>query len=100
MMTEQIVITETEKKQDILSWWIGKIGKEEYMRIIYLLQEEANLSFKEARAWLLPHQFVKRLAALWGCSEENVYKLRRKAIDKIEMTEVMGKIPAAYYHIL
>jgi hypothetical protein len=105
IISEKAAAAEAEKKQDILSWWEGKIGRNEYIRVIYLLQDRAGLSFKEARAWLLPHQFVRRLSEDWNCTEENIYKFRRRAADKIRAAagtekNVLQDIPAAYYHIL
>jgi len=91
--------------ESILSWWAEKAGKEEYLAAVYLLQDEAGLSFKEARAWLMPFQYVRKLAAEWKCSEENIHNLRRRGSDKIRKTEdrngegILSKIPAYLYHI-
>jgi len=85
--------------------WAERSGRERYLAAIYLLQDRGRLSFKEARAWLLPSQFIRRLAAEWGCSEENIHNLRRRGSDKIRMTEndngesVLSEIPAYLYHI-
>ncbi|MCL2143061.1 MAG: hypothetical protein FWH44_02225 [Methanomassiliicoccaceae archaeon] len=92
-----------ERPQDILSWWAEKAGREEYLAAIFLLQDRAGLSFKEARAWLMPFQYVGKLAADWGCSEENVHNLRRRGSEKIRNAaggELLGKIPAYLYHII
>ena len=95
----------SEREQSILSWWAEKAGKEEYLRAVYLLQDEAGLSFKEARAWLIPFQYIRKLAAEWKCSEENIHNLRRRGSDKIGKAngrygnDVLGKIPAYLYHV-
>ena len=95
----------SDREQSILAWWAEKAGKEEYLKAVYLLQDEAGLSFKEVRAWLIPFQYIRKLAAEWKCSEENIHNLRRRGSDKIRRAgekygkEVLGKIPAYLYHI-
>ncbi|MDR0334693.1 MAG: hypothetical protein LBH69_02265 [Methanomassiliicoccaceae archaeon] len=103
---EQIAANVSDAEQSILSWWAEKAGKEEYLTAVYLLQDKAGLSFKEARAWLIPFQYIRKLAAEWKCSEENIHNLRRRGGDKIRKTgdncgeEVLCRIPAYLYHIL
>jgi len=95
----------SQEEQSILSWWAEKAGKGDYLNAVYLLQDKAGLSFKEARAWLIPFQYVRKLAAEWNCSEENIHNLRRRGSDKIRKTNddngegILSKIPAHLYHI-
>ena len=102
---EQIDTKISEVNESVISWWAEKAGKEEYLTAIYLLQDRAGLSFKEARAWLIPFQYVKKLAAEWRCSEENIHNLRRRGSDKIRRADdkggetVLSGIPAYLYHI-
>lgn len=63
--------------------WAEFIGVEKYAYQIYRLQNEAGLTFKEARAILTPHQGSKALAEEWGCTIENVYNLARKGREKV-----------------
>ena len=85
--------------------WAEHVGEEAYALAIYRLQNEADLSFKEARATLLPVQLIKPLAEEWGCSVENVYNLRRKGMDKVrELTggndkEFARFLPSELSHI-
>ncbi|MCL2712899.1 MAG: hypothetical protein FWD37_06500, partial [Methanomassiliicoccaceae archaeon] len=88
------------EEPDILAWWARLVGRDRYINVIHLLQEEAGLTFKEAKAWLLPRMYISRLAKDWECTEKNIYKLRSKASDKIETTDVMTKIPVRFYNIL
>ena len=64
--------------------WIEFIGTERYACAIYRLQEEAGLTFKEARALLTPEQDDKDLAEMWGCSLENIYNLARRGREKVK----------------
>jgi len=63
--------------------WMEHIGEGTYALAVYRLQNEAGLTFKEARATLLPIQLIKVLAEEWGCSAENVYNLHRKGLEKV-----------------
>ncbi|MCL2712669.1 MAG: hypothetical protein FWD37_05310 [Methanomassiliicoccaceae archaeon] len=63
--------------------WEEYVGIEKYALTMYMLQKEAGLSFKEARATLRPVQVMENLAKEWGCSEENIYNLRRRGIEKV-----------------
>jgi len=97
---------ETQDREDAISCWQRIIGKDNYIETAYLLQDEADLTFKEVKAWLLPDRFIRYLADDWSCTEENIYKLRRKAMDKIDATRtgeedgVLSKIPVNFYHVL
>jgi len=85
--------------------WMEYIGEEAYALAIYRLQNEAGLSFKEARATLLPVLMAKTLAEEWGCSRENIYNMRRKGIEKIreatggDNKEIMRLMPLKMSHI-
>jgi len=77
--TETIVPTVAKRRQT----WPEFIGLEKYAYQIYRLQEEAGLSFKEARAVLTPTQLTRSLAEEWECSYENVCNMSRRGIGKV-----------------
>jgi hypothetical protein len=64
-----------------------------------------GLSFREARATLLPVPLIKVLAEECGCSAENVYNLRRKGMNKVmefaggDDEDVMRLLPLNLSHI-
>ncbi|MDR0198316.1 MAG: hypothetical protein LBI08_01055 [Methanomassiliicoccaceae archaeon] len=64
--------------------WEKYIGIEKYALVIYRLQHEAGLTFKEARATLRPFQVIPDLAEEWGCSEENIHNMRRIGREKVK----------------
>jgi len=72
-------IAETGKKIT----WPEFIGIEKYAYQMYRLQNEAGLSFKEARAVLTPQTLTKELAKEWGCSYENICNLARRGLHKV-----------------
>ncbi|MCL1984254.1 MAG: hypothetical protein FWG58_02495 [Methanomassiliicoccaceae archaeon] len=80
--TMQGLQTETKKNMT----WAEFIGIERYAYQIYRLQNEAGLSFKEARAVLTPPPLIKSLAKEWGCSYENVCNLGRRGRQKVNRT--------------
>ena len=63
--------------------WPEYVGLEKYALAIYRLQNEAGLTFKEARAMLTPDEYDKDLMAEWGCSYENICNLSRKGHAKV-----------------
>jgi len=65
--------------------WPEFIGIEKYAYQIYRLQNEAGLSFKEARAVLTPQTLTRALAEEWGCSYENICNLARRGISKVSV---------------
>ena len=65
--------------------WPEFIGIEKYAYQIYRLQNEAGLSFKEARAVLTPQTLTRALAEEWGCSYENICNLARRGIHKVSV---------------
>jgi hypothetical protein len=86
--------------------WPEYIGLKKYAIAIYRLQEEADLTFKEARACLTPIQCVEGLAKEWGCSKENIYNLQRSGRRKVvEYTKGNGEetqrlMPRDICHVL
>ena len=64
--------------------WPEYVGLEKYALAIYRLQNEAGLTFKEARAVLTPDEADEELREEWGCSIENVYNLARKGWAKLD----------------
>ncbi|MCL1984690.1 MAG: hypothetical protein FWG58_04770 [Methanomassiliicoccaceae archaeon] len=86
--------------------WPEYISAEKYEHQIYRLQNEAGLSFKEARAVLTPPQMIKALAEEWGCSCENIYNLIRygmKKVDKIangEEDKIEDLVPTRMSYIM
>ena len=80
--------TKTEKHARIdtkkTMTWPELVGVERYGYQIYRLQNEAGLTFKEARAVLTPRQKIRELAEEWGCSYENICNLIRCGIKKVE----------------
>ncbi|MCL1905225.1 MAG: hypothetical protein FWG19_03790 [Methanomassiliicoccaceae archaeon] len=79
--TETVHDPHAETKKNIT--WAEFIGIERYAYQIYRLQNEAGLSFKEARVVLTPPPMIKALAKEWGCSYENVCNLGRRGRQKV-----------------
>jgi len=73
--------SETKKKEIT---WKEFVGNAKYEHQVYRLQDEAGLTFKEARAVLTPSQMFEDLTEEWGCSQENIYNLIRYGMKKVE----------------
>ena len=93
-------------EQDGRQTWPEYIGLEKYAVATYRLQEEADLTFREARACLTPLQCVEGLAKEWGCSKENVYNLQRSGRRKVreytkgDEEKIKQLLPPKICHIL
>jgi len=64
--------------------WAEIVGAEKYALAIYRLQNEAGLTFKEARALLTPLQAMRNLTEEWNCSHEDIIALGEKGQAKLD----------------
>jgi len=59
----------------------------DYTMCMYRLQDQANLSYKEARAVLYDRwETVENIAKDFGISDQAVYNLIRRGLKKVEAT--------------
>ena len=104
--TSETHCARSEEKQRTRKTWPEHRGLEAYAVAIYRLQDEADLTFREARACLTPMQCVEALAKEWGCSKENIYNLqrsgRRKVVEyaKGDSKETQRLMPQKMCHVL
>jgi len=63
--------------------WAEIVGVKDYALAIYRLQNEAGLTFREARAVLTPLQAVRNLMEEWNCSLDDIEDLVEKGREKL-----------------
>lgn len=66
-----------------MDYWVEGIGESEFALRMYRLQDQCNLTFKEAMAVLTYHEFLDDLAEKWGVSKQAVHNASRRGYDKI-----------------
>jgi len=86
--------------------WKEYVGAEKYEHQIYRLQDEAGLTFKEARAVLTPYPVFEELTEEWGCTKENIFNLIRYGMKKVEKIagddedKIEDLVPSRMSHIM
>jgi len=84
--------------------WFSQVDKVELASLIYRLQDEVGLTFKEAYSILFPDEATPELAEKWKCTENNVLNLRRKGWAKIHAYTkdedlISDLAPTSYWHV-
>jgi hypothetical protein len=85
--------------------WLGSMDKAELASLIFRLQDEVGLTFKEAYSVLTPFEATKELMKKWDCTDKNVLNLRRKGWNKIyaytdDEDLRLEFAPTLYWHVL
>lgn len=67
----------------MITHWHQGVSEDEYARYVFRLQNQCDLTFREAVAVLNPTSYATELAGQWGVTKEAVYNLSRRGWDKI-----------------
>lgn len=93
-------ITEFEHEESIRESKENRLVS--YAMLMLRLQEMCGLTYKEARAYLMPHwESEKRFAEDIGITIESVRSLRRRAVHKVQCSGFrLSQIVGGYGNIL
>jgi hypothetical protein len=63
--------------------WVERVGEAEFALRLFRLQDQCDLTFREAGAVLTHYDYNDLLAEKWGVSRQAICNASRRGFDKI-----------------